>query len=91
MQGSLQKQPQVKILPAFNVNERLRLREADIDEVVKTVQDVLPQHVDEDIDVTITLVEKNLKIMAGMAHMRRHCLILSKMRWMQCPVTASSH
>ena len=70
MQGSLQKQPQVKILPAFNVNERLRLREADIDEVVKTVQDVLPQHVDEDIDVTITLVEKNLKIMAGMAHMK---------------------
>ena len=70
MQGSLQKQPQVKILPAFNVNERLRLREADIDEVVKTVQDVLPQHVDEDIYVTITLVEKNLKIMAGMAHMK---------------------
>lgn len=70
MQGSLQKQPQVKILPAFNVNERLRLREADIDEVVKTVQDVLPQHVDEDIDVTITLLEKNLKIMADMVLMK---------------------
>ena len=70
MQGSLQKQPQIKILPAFSVNERLRLREADIDDVVKTVQDVLPQHVDGDIDVTITLLEKNLKIMADMALMK---------------------
>jgi C4-dicarboxylate-specific signal transduction histidine kinase len=70
MQGSLQKQPQIKILPAFGVNERLRLREVDIDEVVKAVQDVLPQYVDEDIDVTITLLEKNLKIMADMALMK---------------------
>jgi signal transduction histidine kinase len=70
MQGILQKQPQIKILPAFSINERLRLREADIDEVVKTVQGVLPQHVDEDIDVTITLLEKNLKIMADMALMK---------------------
>jgi nitrogen fixation/metabolism regulation signal transduction histidine kinase len=70
MQGSLQRQPQIKILPAFGVNQRLRLREADIDEVVKTVQGVLPQHVDGDIDVTITLLEKNLKIMADMALMK---------------------
>lgn len=70
MQGSLQKQPQIKILPAFSVSERLRLREADIDDVVKTVQGVLPQHVDEDVDVTITLLEKNLKIMAEMALMK---------------------
>jgi len=70
MQGSLQKQPQIKILPAFSVNERLRLGEAEIDEVVKTVQGVLPQHVDGDVDVTITLLEKNLKIMADMALMK---------------------
>jgi signal transduction histidine kinase len=70
MQGSLQKRPQIKILPVFSVNERLRLREVDIDEVVKTVQGVLPQHVDGDIDVTITLLEKNLKIMADMALMK---------------------
>jgi signal transduction histidine kinase len=70
MQGILQKQPKIKILPAFSVNERLRLREADIDEVVKTMQGVLPQYVDEDIDVTITLLEKNLKIMADMALMK---------------------
>lgn len=70
MYGSVQKQPQIKILHAFSVNERLRLREADIDEVVKTVRGVLPQHVDGDIDVTITLLEKNLKIMPDMALMK---------------------
>ena len=70
MEGSLQKQPQIKILPALSVTERPRLREADIDEVVKTVQGVLPQHVDGDVDVTITLLEKNLKILADMALMK---------------------
>ena len=70
MEGSLQKQPQIKILPALSATERSRLREADIDEVVKTVQGVLPQHVDGDVDVTITLLEKNLKILADMALMK---------------------
>jgi nitrogen fixation/metabolism regulation signal transduction histidine kinase len=71
MQGSLQKQPQIKVLRVFSVDERFRLREADIDDVVKTVQGVLPQHVDEDIDVTITLLEKNLKFMADMTLMKK--------------------
>ena len=70
MEGSLQKQPQIKILPALSATERFRLREADIDEVVKTVQGVLPQHVDGDVDVTITLLEKNLKILADIALMK---------------------
>ena len=70
MQGSVQKQPQIKILPVLSVTERSRLREADIDEVVKTVQGVLPQHVDGNVDVTITILEKNLKIMADMALMK---------------------
>jgi nitrogen fixation/metabolism regulation signal transduction histidine kinase len=70
MQGSLQKQPQIKILPAFSVNERLRTREEDIDDVVKTVQGVMPQHVDGDIHVTITLLEKNLKTMADTVLMK---------------------
>ncbi len=70
MQTGLQKQPQIKILPVFNVNERPRLQEADIDDFVKTVQGVLPQHVDGDMDVTITLLEKNLRIMADIALMK---------------------
>ncbi len=70
MEGSLQKQPQIRILPALSVNARHGLGNADIDEVVKTVQGVLPQHVDGDVDVTITLLEKNLKILADMALMK---------------------
>jgi nitrogen fixation/metabolism regulation signal transduction histidine kinase len=70
MRESLQKQPQIKILPAFSVNERLRSRQADIDEAVKTVQGVLPLHVDGDIEITITLLEKNLKIMTDMTLMK---------------------
>ncbi len=60
MEGSLQKQPQVKILPVLNADERLRSREGNIDEVVRTVKGVLPHHVEGNIDVTITLLEKNL-------------------------------
>ena len=70
MRGSVQKQPRIKILPVLRINEKLRLREADIEEVVKTVQGVMPQHVYGDIDITITLLEKNLKIMADMAIMK---------------------
>ena len=44
MQGSLQKQPQIKILPAFRLNERSELREADIDDAVNTVQGGLPYY-----------------------------------------------
>jgi nitrogen fixation/metabolism regulation signal transduction histidine kinase len=70
MQGSLQKQPRIRILPALRVSERIELREANIDDAVKTIQGALLQHVDGDIDVTITLLEKNLKIMTDMALMK---------------------
>jgi len=43
MQESLQKHPHVKILPALRVNEGFELRDADIDEAVKTVQGVESQ------------------------------------------------
>jgi two-component system cell cycle sensor histidine kinase/response regulator CckA len=67
---NFQKQSHIKILPAFGVDGRLSLRETDLNEVVKTLEGVLPQYVNGDIDVTITLLEKNLKIMADMALMR---------------------
>jgi signal transduction histidine kinase len=67
---NFQKQSQIKILPAFGVDGSFRLRETDLNEVVKTLESVLPQYVNGDIDVTITLLEKNLKIMADMALMR---------------------
>jgi two-component system sporulation sensor kinase C len=67
---SFQKEPHVKILPAFSVDGNLKLRETDLNEIVRTVESVLSQYVKGDIDVTITLLEKNLKIMADMALMR---------------------
>jgi nitrogen fixation/metabolism regulation signal transduction histidine kinase len=70
MARDFQKQPRIKILPAFNVDGRLRLRETDLDEIASMVRGLLPQDVDWDIDITITLLEKNLKIMADMALMK---------------------
>ena len=70
MQGNVQNQPQIKILPAVRVDEVLRAKEADIEEVVKTVKSVLPQHVEGNIDTTITLLEENLKIMADRTLMK---------------------
>ena len=70
MARSFQEQPRIKILPAFNVEGGLRLRETDLDEIASMVRGLLPQDVDWDIDVTITLLEKNLKIMADMALMK---------------------
>ena len=67
---SFQKRFQIKSLTDFSFDKRARLRETDLNEVVKTVERVLPQYVNEDIDVTVTLLEKNLKIMADMALMK---------------------
>ena len=75
MKDRLQKQPQIKILPVLSVNEKLRLQKEEIDEIIKTVQSALPWHADGD-DVTITLVEKNLRIMANMALMKEVITLL---------------
>ena len=70
MIASYQKQPQIKILPAFSIDEKQRLKETDLNEITRMVEGLLPQYVDRDIDVTITLLEKNLKIMADMSLMK---------------------
>jgi C4-dicarboxylate-specific signal transduction histidine kinase len=67
---NLQRQFQITILPAPSIGGSLKLKETDLNEVVRTVEGALPQYVNEGIDVTITLLEKNLKLMADMAHMR---------------------
>jgi signal transduction histidine kinase len=70
MEGSLQRQPHIRILPAPSINERPGLRESDIDDVLKTVKGDLPQRIDGNIDVTVTLIEKNLKIVEDVALMK---------------------
>ena len=67
---SYQKQPQIKILPAFSIDKKQKLKETDLNEITSMVEGLLPQYVNRDIDVTITLLEKNLKIMADMALMK---------------------
>ena len=70
MIASYQKQPQIKILHAVSIDEKQRLKETDLNEITRMVEGLLPQYVNRDIDVTITLLEKNLKIMADMARMK---------------------
>ena len=70
MIASYQKQPQIKILHAVSTDEKQRLKETDLNEITRMVEGLLPQYVNRDIDVTITLLEKNLKIMADMARMK---------------------
>ena len=71
MRESFERQPQIRILPAFRPDGKPGLRETDLNEVVRAVESVLPQYMNGDIDVTVTLLEKNLKIMADMALMRK--------------------
>ena len=67
---SYEKQPQIKILHAVSIDEKQRLKETDLNEITRMVEGLLRQYANRDIDVTITLLEKNLKIMADMARMK---------------------
>ena len=67
---SFQKQPRIKSLPAFSIYRKLKLKEIDLNEVVRTVTGVLPQHVPGNIDTKVILSEKDLKILADMALLR---------------------
>ena len=87
---SPQKQPQIKILPAFNVDRKLKLRETDLNEITSMVRELLPQNVNWDIDITITLLEKNLKIMADMALMQEGLTHLIKNTMDGLPVNGNS-
>ena len=78
MVRNFQKQPRIKILPIPSAEGRLRLGEADLKEVVRAVESVLPQYENGAIDVTITLLEKNLKIIADMTLMKEYVTHLTK-------------
>ena len=86
----LQKQPQIKILPAFSIDGGLKLRETDLNEITSMVRGLLPQNVNWDIDITITLLEKNLKIMADMTLMQEGLTHLIKNTMDGLPVSGNS-
>jgi nitrogen fixation/metabolism regulation signal transduction histidine kinase len=75
---NFQKQPRIKVLPVPRAEGRLRLTETDLKEIVRSVESVLPQYENGEIDVTTTLLEKNLKIMADMALMKEYRTRLTK-------------
>ena len=75
---SYQKQPQIKILPAFSIDKKQKLKETNLNEITRMVEGLLPQYVNRDSDVTITLLEKNLKIMADMVLMKEAVTLLLK-------------
>ena len=68
---SFQKQVRIKSLPAFSIYRKLKLKETDLNEVVRIVEGMLPQYVRGNIGVKVTLSEKDLKIMADVALMQK--------------------
>jgi len=87
---SPQKQPQIKILPAFSIDGGLKLRETDLNEITSMVRELLPQNVNWNIDITITLLEKNLKIMADMTLMQEGLIHLITNTMDRLPVSGNS-
>jgi signal transduction histidine kinase len=54
----------LKSLPAFNIGHRMRLKEYDLNEIVKELEKILPGYLNKDIKVNLELSDKELKIMA---------------------------
>ncbi len=78
MMESFQKQPRAKSLPAFSIYRELKLKETDLNEVVRTVESVLPYYTHGNIGIQITLSEKDLKIMADKVLMQEALIHLVK-------------
>ena len=77
---SFQKQPQIKSLAPLSIDRDFELKETDLNELVRTVENLFPLFLGSngDIDVSITLLEKNLKIMADSAFLKEALLQLFK-------------
>jgi two-component system cell cycle sensor histidine kinase/response regulator CckA len=78
MMERFQEQPRIKSLPSFSIYRNLRLKETDLNEVVRTVEGMLPQYMHGNIGVKITLSEEDLKIMADTALIQEALINLVK-------------
>ena len=67
MANNVQKQSLIKSPSPFPVNSRMLLRETNLNEIVQAVAGLLPQHLDEDIQVKMELAPERLSIMADQA------------------------
>jgi two-component system, cell cycle sensor histidine kinase and response regulator CckA len=68
---ALQKQPQIKSLLPFTINWKPRLMEADLNEIVRTVNDILPEYMHADTITEVELTDENLTVRADIALMRK--------------------
>lgn len=78
MMESFQTQVQITNLPAFSVNREFRLKETDLNDIVKGVEGMLPQYMRGDIGAAVTLSEKDLRIMADTLLMQEALIHLVK-------------
>jgi two-component system, cell cycle sensor histidine kinase and response regulator CckA len=68
---TLQRQPQIKSLPPFTISWKPRLMEADLNEIVRIVIDILPEYMHAETIAKVELTYENLTIKADIALMRR--------------------
>lgn len=78
MLESIERQPHIEILPAFDIDRGLRLKETDLNGITRMVGDLLPQCLNDNVEVTVTLLEKNLMTMADVVLMKEALTYLIK-------------
>jgi signal transduction histidine kinase len=78
MTNDIRNQPQFKSLPAFNINYRIRLKELNLNEIVQRAELLLPQYVNGNIRLKMSLIEKDLYVMADIARMEEAIINLVK-------------
>lgn len=78
MMNDIRNQPQFKSLPAFNINYRVRLKELNLNEIIQKAELFLPQYVNGNIRLKMSLVEKELYVMADIAKMEEAIINIVK-------------
>jgi len=78
MVESFERQVQSRALPVFNIHRTLRLKERDLNEVVRTLEGALPGYMDGNIDTKVILSEADLRIMADIALVHQAMIHLVK-------------
>jgi signal transduction histidine kinase len=68
----------LKSLPAFNFDYKMRLKEYDLNEIIKDLEKTLPEQMNEDVKVKIDLADRELKIMADLLRIKEAFLNLIK-------------
>ncbi|MDD5009572.1 MAG: ATP-binding protein [Syntrophorhabdaceae bacterium] len=78
MTNDIRNQQQFKSLSAFNVNYKIRLKESNLNEIVQRAELFLPQYVNGNIRLKMSLVEKELYVMADIIRMEEAVINLVK-------------